>query len=81
MNATPKMSWTSAVFFLAEMARDAAGETQVTALRVACKSLLKRHFDKMGNHVRRRTRKAVCQGSAKTEESCQTLAKAEGGAA
>ena len=24
---------------------------------------------------------AVCQGSAKTEESCQTLAKAEGGAA
>lgn len=74
MNATPKMSRTSAVFFLSEMALDAASETQVTALRVACRSLLKRHFDHMGNRVRRRNRKADCQGSAKPEESCQTLA-------
>ena len=72
-----KMSRTQAAFFLSEMARDAASETQITALRVACRALLKRHFDHMDLNLRRRARKADCQPSANPAGNGQELAKPE----
>ncbi|MBQ7251458.1 MAG: hypothetical protein IJS32_02525 [Kiritimatiellae bacterium] len=78
-NGNPRMSCKEAVFHLMRLAeRRNLREDEVVALQMGAKQLVKRQFENCRRRARhgeeRRIRLLACQGSAKTEESCQTLA-------